>query len=277
MKREETATLRARKERLRVTRFLSQGPATPRPAAKTGTVLLDGGERGTVSARVETVRRLTHDGLVRKAGGDLVLSPEGEALARRSLAEGGEPFRAQQMEIGERTYLTPEGKRTLTANLTESPLAQLARRRGRDGTPFLEESEFRAGERLRADYTRGQIIPRLGANWEESVSSGRRGGGDNGLANLTESALAARQRVEQALAAVGPELAGVLVDVCCFLKGLERVEAERGWPVRSAKVVLKTALAALSRHYEPRTRRHRSGRILHWGAQDYRPRFDGSG
>ena len=81
----------------------------------------------------------------------------------------------------------------------------------------------------------------------------------------------ARRRVDRAIEAVGPELSGVLIDVCCFLKGLERVEAERGWPVRSAKVVLKTALGALARHYFPQEQAARSARTLHWGAQDYRP------
>src|SRR5690606_5455633 len=115
------------------------------------------------------------------------------------------------------------------------------------GAAFLTRAEFDAGERLRADYTRGRIMPRLGANWTSNVASGRRGA-ENGIAELTDSALAARMRVEQAIAAVGPELSGVLIDICCFLKGLELVERERGWPVRSAKIVLKTALGVLSRH-----------------------------
>lgn len=69
---------------------------------------------------------------------------------------------------------------------------------------------------------------------------------------------------------MGPELAGPLVDVCCFLKGVEQVETERGWPARSAKLILKTALSVLSRHYEPETAPRQTG-ILHWGSSDYRP------
>jgi hypothetical protein len=145
------------------------------------------------------------------------------------------------------------------------------RRRGPDGRPFLSAAEFGAGERLRADYTRGRIMPRLGANWEASVASGSRAQG-GGLADLTDAALAARQRVDAAITAVGPELSGVLIDVCCFLKGLELVERERGWPVRSAKIILKTALGVLSRHYSPPVSRS-SRQTLHWGSEGYLPKM----
>jgi len=72
---------------------------------------------------------------------------------------------------------------------------------------------------------------------------------------------------------MGPELSGVVLDVCCFMKGLELVERERQWPARSAKLMLRTGLLALARHYSP-PRSPRAAPMQHWGAEDYRPVLD---
>ena len=157
-------------------------------------------------------------------------------------------------------------------NGEESPLAWLASRKDKDGQPLLSREQFEAGERLRRDFTFAHLGPRVTASWSPvppDKSSRRCGGGS--AHDMVDNVLAARQQVNRALAAVGPDLSGVLLDVCCFLKGMELVESERGWPVRSAKVVLKTALAALARHYSPAARRSANRPMLHWGSEDYRP------
>ena len=161
----------------------------------------------------------------------------------------------------------------------ESPLGRLATRRGKDRAAFLDPAEVMAGERLRTDFTRAGMMPAMTQRWDSSPRGG--GGNARGAFDLCDSALDARKKVDAAIAAVGPELAGVLLDVCCFLKGLEQVEKERQWPVRSAKLMLKTGLAALARHYgfsaEAAGAAANAGRIRRWGTKDYRPTIGGGG
>jgi Domain of unknown function (DUF6456) len=185
------------------------------------------------------------------------------------MKNGGMKGGAEGRETGFATVMVEGGARTVALNLDESPLASLMRRKGRDGAAFLTIDEFNAGERLRADFTKGMLMQRVSASWSAAVSGGRRGAHD-GLANLTDSAIAARQRLDKAFDAVGPELSGVLTDICCFLKGVEQVERERQWPQRSAKLMLKAGLASLARHYNPQPKPSTGG-IRHWGGEGYRP------
>lgn len=127
-----------------------------------------------------------------------------------------------------------KGSKSIRLNL----LAKLYRLRNGDGESFISDDEFRAGERLRADFTRGSMMPSISARWDVGIRNSSRSG-PGGMAELNDIALASRMRVERALEAVGPELSGVLIDVCCFLKGLETVERERQWPVRSGKCCLR--------------------------------------
>lgn len=255
---------------LRVLKFLQKGSGRVSAAAHKNQVLIEAGERGMVSVGRVPFDWLVAEKVLMMSGNGVSLTPKGERMVRE-LAAARSSTTAQR-EIGAICVDTDEGPRLAQINLSESPLAQLARLRTKIGAGFLTAREFEAGERLRADYTRGQLMPRLGANWIASVASGKRSGAGS-AAELTDAALAARLRVEKAIAEVGPELSGVLIDVCCFLKGMETVEAERAWPVRSGKVVLKTALAALARHYWPDALQGggKPAQMLHWGTQDYRP------
>lgn len=153
----------------------------------------------------------------------------------------------------------------------ESPLLWLHRRKDKDGKPQISELEFAAGERFRADLTLAQMLPRVTMNWDASLTpeASARSGRDPGGAS--DSALAARERVNEACARMGPEMSGLAIDVCGFLKGLDLVERERRWPARSAKVVLRMALATLADHYGlKRTGKQRS---QVWRGADARPRI----
>ncbi len=225
-----------------------------------------------------TVAAALARGLVEpRADGNLVATATGRALLRRSLA-GADGYAAQHQERGAVVVDDPGlGSIRVTVNHDESPLSWLRHRKDKDGRPLIDAAEFAAGERLRSDYSRGCIMPRVTANWTATVADRHRDGSAGGMVELTEMALAARRRVETALDSVGPEFSGLLVDFCCFLKGLEEIERERRWPARSAKVVLRLGLSSLARHYglaATASGRSRSGAILHWGAEDYRPTID---
>ncbi len=172
-------------------------------------------------------------------------------LARLAAADAGgqiDPFRGQHFILSRRATETAAGPSEALANEAESPLAWLARRKGRDGRPMIEPAQFQAGERLRTDFTYAQLMPRMTVDWSAPVAGGG-GTGAGGPAAMADTVMAARQRLHHALDAAGPEFAGLLVDVCCWLKGLEVAERERGWPPRSAKVVLQLGLDRLVRHY----------------------------
>jgi Domain of unknown function (DUF6456) len=156
--------------------------------------------------------------------------------------------------------------RTITRVVVESPIDYLASRNDKNGVPLLGKSEWSAGDRLRSDFTRANMLPGIGMRWGEPI---RVSGGAGGGVTQTDAAMAAKARVTRALDAVGPEFSGLLIDVCCFLKGLEMVEAERGWPKRSAKLMLRAGLGILARHYAPPARQ--TVNIRNWGSEDYRP------
>ena len=188
---------------------------------------------------------------VQDACGQLIITAPGRShLARLAMRRSGAPvdaFRGQHLALAQRDMAGGASRTTVTMNDAESPLAWLARRKGRDGRALIQPVQLQAGERLRSDFTRAQLMPRTTSNWSAAVALDRRSA--NPAATFTESVIAARRRVREAIEAAGPEFAGLLLDLCCFLKGLEDIERERGWPPRSAKVVLQLGLDRLARHY----------------------------
>ncbi|KMK66892.1 DUF6456 domain-containing protein [Puniceibacterium sp. IMCC21224] len=143
--------------------------------------------------------------------------------------------------------LDPRGHKSRFA-LSDSPLAALARRRDKDGKPFIAPELVSAGERLREDFELSQLGPKVTQNWDQFLTAGvqSNGRGDDGRQPGAE---AARLRVQAALKDLGPGLADVALRCCCYLEGLETAEKRMGWSARSGKIVLRIALQRLQRHF----------------------------
>jgi hypothetical protein len=170
----------------------------------------------------------------RAALGELLAEEENAATGLREpavmLTEGGDAARPQR--------LAP----------SDTPLAALARRRDKDGTPFLGGDLVRAGERLREDFELAQMAPRMAQNWDHFLTHVDEGGAMPDAPGY--GAEAARARFIGALRELGPGLGDVVLRCCCYLQGLETAERKMGWSARSGKIVLRIALHRLKRHYE---------------------------
>lgn len=136
--------------------------------------------------------------------------------------------------------------RHMRSLMRNSPVAALARRRKRDGSPWLDRAQITAAERLREDYELSQTGLHMAADWESFVTAAS-------SPRLRESqppaAREAGDRLIAALNALGPGLADVALRCCCYLEGLESIEERLAWSARSGKVVLRVALDQLHRHY----------------------------
>lgn len=178
---------------------------------------------------------------VRPAGGWMIRQlPEG---AGDSAPAPGRPGLVE----GSRPVMEPDAGLVLRrANLTQTPVAWLARRCGPDGRPWLEPIHVAAAMRLDADVEQAMRGPHLTLRWDALPRT--RAGGSGRRGSPGETALAAARRVEAALAACGP--ARAMVDrICVRATALEAAERDLGLRRRTGKLLLRQGLEALARHY----------------------------
>jgi hypothetical protein len=249
---------RAERQALRFVRALLPGGSAGR-AEGGGFVTADG-----VALAEPAVRRLLAEGVLAGNGKACRANKETRGWVRRQML--GTDFAAQHRLPGHHAEGAP-------LNLAESPLARLAA--ARDGVPFLERHHIEAGERVRRLVERAQLQPRLTMSYSGAHTASTKGQGH--AADITELAAEARRALADIHRILPRDCAGVVLDVCGLLKGLQTVESERGWPRRSAKLVLRIGLEQLALHFGmaaqavgPASRRPRA-----WQGPDARPgRFD---
>ena len=156
-----------------------------------------------------------------------------------------------------------------TVNLAESPLSRLAAASGGQ-PPFLDRHQVEAGERGRRLVERAQLQPRLTMAYSASRTAGNR---QQAASDISDLAADARRDLARIHAVLPRDCAGVVLDVCGLLKGLQEVERDRGWPRRSAKLVLRIGLEQLAQHYGLGSvaRGAEAGRKRSWMGEGARP------
>ena len=160
--------------------------------------------------------------------------PDPRLLTERALPQDGE----------DRDGREPKRRRarSVTVNLSESPLGWLHAR------GHLSDRQFDAGEKLRADWERAHLAPRITMRWDAApVAGGKRR--TPAVLNETEAQLAAKQRFTNAIDHLGSDLSDIAWRIICGGEGTPVAEKNLGWPARSGKLVLKIALDRLADFY----------------------------
>jgi hypothetical protein len=153
-------------------------------------------------------------------------------------------FAERLIESGIASDAQPGGRaaRSVTVNMAESPLGWLLSR------GLVSKRQFDAGERLRADWERAQLAPRVTMAWDAApVSRGRSGSAAE--SDLNGAQIDAKRRFNAALGSAGPGLADILWRVVCAGEGMRDAETALGWPVRAGKLVLVFALDRIADYY----------------------------
>lgn len=132
--------------------------------------------------------------------------------------------------------------RSVTINAAESPLGWLFSR------GLVSQRQFDAGERLRSDWERAQLAPRVTMAWDAAPVARGRGGTAEGI-DLTGAQIDARHRFHEAVAQAGPGLADILWRIVCAGEGMRDAETALGWPARAGKLVLTFALDRVADYY----------------------------
>lgn len=160
-----------------------------------------------------------------------VLSPEGEAALR------------------DHTEEDVSASRRARYGAAETPIAVLARRRDKTGTPFLLPELVHAADRLREDFVMAQLdtLEQMPAETLLRAAAERN---SSGTPIAPSGTSAARRRFLSALQDLGPGLSDMVLRCCCHLEGVESAEQAMGWSARSGKIVLRIGLQRLKLHYD---------------------------
>jgi Domain of unknown function (DUF6456) len=217
-------------------RALSVAVDSGLPMAGTG-----GCQAGKVLIPAALVEELIAKDWLAKRGCRLHISGLGmRALERLDAVKGKDGFDLQNRIIQRCKRRVPG--QVVDINLAESPLGWLKRR------ALIDERQWLAGERLRADFYLGQQPARTTMSWD-ALPMGKTARGPAEHLDPTLAQINAKKRFGGAMGAAGPGLSDVLWRVVCVGEGLETAEKAMGWPARAGKLVLTLGLDRVAGYY----------------------------
>jgi Domain of unknown function (DUF6456) len=203
---------------------------------------LEGGcQAGRLLAPASLVQALLSTDWLAQRGGRLQINAPGmRALERLDAGKGKDGFDQQNRLMARCKRRVPGA--VVDVNLAESPLGWLKRR------ALIDERQWLAGERLRADFYLCQQPARTTMSWD-APPMGKTARGPAEHLDPTLVQIGAKQRFGAAMGAAGPGLCDVLWRVVCAGEGIETAEKAMGWPARAGKLVLTLGLDRVASYY----------------------------
>jgi len=153
----------------------------------------------------------------------------------------------RQLSCGDGFKEQHSTERALKAHEPQTGLTKYLAGLGRvgNGTGFLSSHQIATAERVCQWAERARLQQRTTMSYDPThVSQGKKQTRQFG--SISDMAARARKSIADIYRLLPHECAELIVDVCVFEKGLQTIEVERGWPRRSAKLVLRIGLEDLA-------------------------------
>jgi len=190
----------------------------------------------SIGLPIKQVKLLLSAGVISFRGNEIVANAQSKNWLKRRMLESENKFLAQHQNI--ETGIDGEKR-----NINEGVLSRLAFA-SRGNAPYLMPHQLEAGRRFSSLYEKANLRARV------SMSYGAFGGGGNKAgfikSDISDMAIDARNEINRILQEIPKDCSSVIIDVLGEEKGLQMIESERGWPRRSAKLVLRIGLEQLA-------------------------------
>lgn len=203
-----------------------------------GVIAPDGGASVALRGRSvrlgsEELKALEAQGVIACSAGICRPTPQSRTFLRRVIAASG--------DFADQHRIMVDKKGEPPRNLAGSALLRLTGASG--AKAFLSPSQIAAAERVCRWAERARLTKRTTMSYSPKTAD--KGAPARG-AELSDMAIDARTQLNQLYETLPRDCADTIIDLCVFDKGLQEIETGRGWPRRSAKLVLRIGLERLS-------------------------------